>query len=199
MFGKGLITKKNYWVTVYNTRIRVSDLSDFIEFDSAILEYVVELNNQADYNIASDALGKHNWFDLKWEIYPEPSTDYSFSIMRNSIFQLWNDEKLNFLRNIVIGDSKRQQDAKFNRNKFLEKHSLDKLNEEQENAVIGCMSANNFHIIEGGAKTGKTTMVVALLEVLRRTKKKILVVSSTNDKLDNLLVKASQKMSPLFE
>ena len=175
VFTRGIITKKNYWITVENKRTRKSDLPDLKEFDSAFLEYIIEFNNQAYYNILSDALGENNWNDLKWEIQKEPFSNYSFSVMRNSIFQLCNDPNLLFLRNIIIGKSKPQKDLMFNKKKFTEKHStiLEKLSEEQQNAVISSMRASDFHIIEGSSLTGKSTVIIALLEILRKTNLKI--------------------------
>ena len=119
VFTRGLITKKNYWVTVQNRRSRKSDLPNLTDFDSAVLEYVIEFNNQAYYNILPEALGNREWSELKWEIQKEPFSNYSFSVMRNSIFQLWVDSKLSFLRNIIINKSKPTSDALFIKENFI--------------------------------------------------------------------------------
>ena len=194
VFTRGLITKKNYWVTVQNRRSRKSDLPNLTDFDSAVLEYVIEFNNQAYYNILPEALGNREWSELKWEIQKEPFSNYSFSVMRNSIFQLWVDSKLSFLRNIIINKSKPTSDALFIKENFIKDNmkTLERLNEDQQNAVIRWFNSKDYHIVEGAPQTGKKMVMLALLEILRNTKLKVLVVAKNNNILDNLLIQANE-------
>ena len=195
VFARGLITNKNYYITVKGKRTWISYLSEVDNHDSAVVEYIIVFYNQAYKNLLRDALGGNSWGDLKWEIRPESFPNNSFSFMRNGVFQLCYDSKLKFLRDIIFKNSKPNKDLRFNKQKFLEVNSivLEKLNEEQQNAVLNWMISTNFHIVEWDAKVVQIKIIIALLEVLRKTKLKVLITSSKNDSLDSLLVKASEQ------
>ena len=84
---------------------------------------------------------------------------------------------------------------RFNIQKFLEVNSivLEKLNEEQQNAVLNWVISTNFHIVEWDAKIVQIKIIIALLEILRKSKLRLLIASSKNDSLDSLLVEASEQ------
>ena len=54
-------------------------------------------------------------------------------------------------------------------------------------AVIKSILANNYHLVLGIPGSGKTTAIVVLIKILAKMKKRVLVVSYTNNAIDNVL------------
>ena len=54
-------------------------------------------------------------------------------------------------------------------------------------AVIKSILANNYHLVLGIPGSGKTTAIVVLIKILALMKKRVLVVSYTNNAIDNVL------------
>jgi late competence protein required for DNA uptake (superfamily II DNA/RNA helicase) len=115
--------------------------------------------------------------------------------MRSSVYQLISDPSLEKMRNIIIRGEPTLKDPKFSNKEFLKKYSeiLSQLSDEQKEAVANCMSAENYHLVSGAAKTGKTKVLASLIEVLRKTKLKVLVVSTKNEVIDELLVTLNER------
>lgn len=63
------------------------------------------------------------------------------------------------------------------------------LNESQKEAVKRSFSAQNFHLVIGPPGTGKTYVIIELLEQLLRKNQKILITAWTNLAVDNILEK----------
>ncbi len=63
----------------------------------------------------------------------------------------------------------------------------DLLNSTQKNAIERSLEANNFHLIVGPPGTGKSHVILALINELLRQDKKILITAYTNVAVDNLL------------
>lgn len=67
------------------------------------------------------------------------------------------------------------------------------LNNDQVNAIEKCLKANSYSLIWGLPGTGKTTTIASLIHILSRSNKKVLIVSNTNNSVDNILLKLLQK------
>jgi len=68
-------------------------------------------------------------------------------------------------------------------------HSIlsDNLNESQKIAVERALEADNFHLIIGPPGTGKSYVILELINTLLRQNKKILITASTNNGINNIL------------
>jgi ABC-type multidrug transport system fused ATPase/permease subunit len=195
VFTRGLVTKKNYWINSNGKTKRVSDLPALTEFKSGVVEYIVEFNNEEYYNILPEALGGNEWEEIEWEIKKEPFSNYSFSVMRSSIFRLVDEDRLEYLREIVVYNHPPSYDSNLTEDKFKEDHKsiLQDLSDEQAKATYKSIKAKNFYLISGLPQSGKSTVLTSLLQIYRKTNLKVLVVSSKNNLLDELLLKAQEK------
>ncbi|WHT48030.1 AAA domain-containing protein [Sporosarcina thermotolerans] len=72
-------------------------------------------------------------------------------------------------------------------NKRLELEFHHALNEFQQDAVIGAMSANDLYVIQGPPGTGKTTVISELCHQLMKAGHRTLVASQSNLAVDNAL------------
>ena len=66
---------------------------------------------------------------------------------------------------------------------------LSNLNHEQQLAVLKCILADNYHMVLGTPGSGKTQAIVTLIRILTAMNKKVLVVSFTNQAIDNVLLR----------
>lgn len=66
---------------------------------------------------------------------------------------------------------------------------MQNLNKEQQGAVLKCIAADNYHMVLGTPGSGKTQAIVTLIRILAKMKKKVLVVSFTNQAIDNVLLR----------
>jgi len=80
------------------------------------------------------------------------------------------------------------------------------LNEEQRQCVLksvlcgsntsadggGKSGSGAYHMILGTPGSGKTTAIVALIKVLAKLKKRVLLVNFTNQAIDNVLVRLKE-------
>lgn len=73
------------------------------------------------------------------------------------------------------------------------KDILEKLNENQKQAISKTLTADNYVLIKGYPGTGKTQTLVAMIELLVRLDKTVLVTAHTNTALDNILVKLLER------
>ena len=69
----------------------------------------------------------------------------------------------------------------------------DMMNEEQIYAVRRALCNNSYLLVEGMPGAGKTTAIAAMAAALASQGKKVLLVSPTNDAVDNVLVKLYEK------
>lgn len=67
------------------------------------------------------------------------------------------------------------------------------INQSQKEAILSCIKAPNLGIIHGPPGTGKTTTLIALTETLLKSEKRILVCASSNNAVDLLAEKLSQR------
>jgi len=96
--------------------------------------------------------------------------------------------------------------------KAIEKQSIDQrprpvhidipsshdLNTAQRTAVLGCLQTDLLSIIHGPPGTGKTTTLVALISLLAKLEKKILVTAPSNNAVDLLAKKISDLGVPVL-
>ena len=195
VFTRGIITKKNYWIDTDKKRKRHAELPPLDQFETGALEYILEFSNEEYYNILPDALGGRKWEEIKWEVQKEPFSNYSYSVMRSSVFQLIDDEDLNYLKGVIVDGSKANKDPSFKKGQFIKenKELLEGLSKAQESAVIKSVQTLDYHLISGVEKSGKSKILETLLKYYRSTKLKVLVVGSKNEFIDALLIKAKKR------
>lgn len=70
---------------------------------------------------------------------------------------------------------------------------LEKLNENQRQAIIRTLTADSYVLIKGYPGTGKTQTLVAMIELLVKLDQSVLVTAHTNTALDNILVKLLER------
>lgn len=68
-----------------------------------------------------------------------------------------------------------------------------KLNENQKQAILKTFSADDYILIKGFPGTGKTQTLVALIELLVKLDKSVLVTANTNTAVDNILLKLLER------
>ncbi|XP_056631661.1 DNA replication ATP-dependent helicase/nuclease DNA2 [Diorhabda sublineata] len=69
------------------------------------------------------------------------------------------------------------------------KYILRRLNHIQQRAVLKAIAANEYFLIKGMPGTGKTTTIVALIQLFYELKKTVLITSHTNSAVDNVCLK----------
>ena len=62
------------------------------------------------------------------------------------------------------------------------------LNNDQKQAVLRALLCEDYHLIHGGPATGKVTTLITILKLLTSFKQKVLLVSNTNQGIDNILL-----------
>ena len=67
-----------------------------------MIEYIVEFMHLMPSNLSSEALGGLQPKDLEWTLELEPFSTFSYSVMRNNIFQLCMDETHVEMRKSII-------------------------------------------------------------------------------------------------
>lgn len=120
-----------------------------------------------------------------------------YKVMRNSIDSLMKSKEEHIMS---IRDGLDKEDA------FQEEwhHSVnlqalpDYLNEAQRDAISKISSCGQIGIIHGPPGTGKTTTLVALIEQLAKTEKKILVCAPSNNAVDLLAKLLDEKNVPVL-
>ncbi|XP_011497462.1 PREDICTED: DNA replication ATP-dependent helicase/nuclease DNA2 [Ceratosolen solmsi marchali] len=98
------------------------------------------------------------------------------------------------LRKIVI----ERQPATFNSETSdlimkVGKDIFKKLNEDQKQAILKTLAANDYLLIKGFPGTGKTETIVAIIELFVRLNKSVLVTAHTNNAVDNILLKLLER------
>src|SRR5690606_22212000 len=67
------------------------------------------------------------------------------------------------------------------------------LNKDQEDCAKAALIANECAVIQGPPGTGKTTTIVAMSQYLVSQKQQVLVVAPSNQAVDHLAIKLSEK------
>ena len=67
------------------------------------------------------------------------------------------------------------------------------MNNFQQKAILKVLSADDYVLIKGYPGTGKTQTIVALIELLVKMEKSVLITAHTNTAVDNVLVKLLER------
>jgi DNA replication ATP-dependent helicase Dna2 len=67
------------------------------------------------------------------------------------------------------------------------------LNLEQQMAVLKCIATQDYHMVLGTPGSGKTEVIVTLLQILASMRQKVFLVSYTNQAIDNVLTRLLDK------
>lgn len=67
------------------------------------------------------------------------------------------------------------------------------LNEDQQRAVLKAVAADDYILIKGMPGTGKTQMLVALIELLQELGSSVLITAHTHSAVDNVLLKLLER------
>ncbi len=107
-----------------------------------------------------------------------------YTVMQNALRSLLKtkNERIKYLRDHLTID----EDLPYNTKRNSITFHNDNLNDEQNQAVSGCLNADYLGIIHGPPGTGKTTTLVALITHLRSIEKKLLVCAPSNNAVDLL-------------
>ena len=110
-----------------------------------------------------------------------------------------NSDQAKMLREIVIS----KKAAKFvsglpKQVALMGKSILKPLNRVQQKAIFKTMMAEEFVLVKGMPGSGKTTMIVALVRLLVKMGKNVLLTSYTHSAVDNLLIKLLRDGEPCF-
>ncbi|OXU27176.1 hypothetical protein TSAR_005441 [Trichomalopsis sarcophagae] len=68
-----------------------------------------------------------------------------------------------------------------------------KINEHQKQAILQALRTDNYLLIKGFPGTGKTQTLVALIELLLKLDKSVLITAHTNTAVDNILLKLIER------
>lgn len=120
--------------------------------------------------------------------------DKPYKVMESAIKSVINSKKENILqlRSALTAGLLAQKSLK-NIDSHLSFAALKNINASQSSAIDLCLSVPLLGIIHGPPGTGKTTTLVALAESLLTTEKRILVCASSNNAVDLLAEKLSQR------
>lgn len=159
-------------------RLVLKILAKHIDFNPDMLQYVGMLDCSAELE----------------------KIDYGvFSQHRSTIVNLtFSDKKRNKIRRIVMDE----QDPSFGLNNQVEKYKefyhsyiqgCKSFNEDQRSAIEKALSMDMFSLIEGMPGTGKTKVIVGLIEIFSALGVKVLVSSYTNNSLECILGRVLEK------
>ncbi|KAL7288860.1 hypothetical protein TKK_0016832 [Trichogramma kaykai] len=70
---------------------------------------------------------------------------------------------------------------------------FEKLNENQKQAILKTLTADDYILIKGFPGTGKTQTLVSMIELLVRLGKSVLISAHTNSAIDNILLKLLER------
>lgn len=153
-------------------RMRLKVLSQQVDFNSDMIEYVGLLDCNAELE------------KVEYGIFSQHR-----SIIVNLTF---SDKKRNKIRRVVMGE----HDPTFACSNPIKKHmdyydcfikDSQSLNQDQKEAIRKALTMDMFSLIEGMPGTGKTKVIVKLIEIFAELGVKVLVSSYTNNSLELIL------------
>jgi len=177
--------------------------STFNENDYIIISTETRVNIVAGYimHISHDTvtvlLGKDitrlNAYSI-FHIDKYPSTGLSTFNYANVAGLLNNNEISTRLRRIVIDKTSATFVEKLPRSIIsISAKIISDLNEDQQRAVLKAIAANEYILIKGMPGTGKTQMLVALIELLYELGFSVLITAHTHSAVDNVLLKLLER------
>ncbi len=139
---------------------------------------------------------------FRFKIKPLLFSYIFMNFFRGNIYVLTFHENFENLRKKIIKFEKPNFDKTEQVNKKLKKikeddystaKELESLNEGQHKALMKIISAKDYCTIEGYPGTGKTSLIVLVIQILRKLNKKILISAFTNSAIDNILLRLKEK------
>jgi len=118
--------------------------------------------------------------------------DRPYRVMRSTLDQLQKTDETHLI-NLREGIRNQSLNSSTSADVSLDLSTQDHLNKSQKEAIIGCLQTEDLGIIHGPPGTGKTTTLVALIEALAKTEKKILVTAPSNNAVDLLTKRLNDK------
>lgn len=105
-----------------------------------------------------------------------------------------NNDNINKLRTIIIDKKPASFVQKLPKSVAeIGAEILFRLNKYQRQAVLKVLAAEDYVLIKGMPGTGKTQTLVALIHLLVKTGKSVLVTAHTHSAVDNILLKLNEK------
>ncbi|CAI2368332.1 unnamed protein product [Moneuplotes crassus] len=195
-FTKGVILRKRYYIQ--NSNKVWIERKTFTKGLTQDLKLIIQLSLADLQNFTREALGGISWNETSWKLQKEILTNPKYSNMRGNVFLLCSEKKYEEKRNFIIQNNiselleiQEQEKSQQIVNKYP---SVCKgLDQVQKEALSKSLECKYFHLVNGGPGTGKTTVLLKLLKVLKKEKKKVLLVSHSNSVLDDLLGKVQKE------
>lgn len=147
-------------------------------------------------NLSYDSLGELDpKSDLLWTIETEALSSFSYSLMRSNILALCVEDPFVRLRQLLI---ELQPPIVQEKQIYIEaqkehKEELKGLNSEQRQAVVKALKCEEYHLVKGVPGSGKSRVLATLVKLLTAAKKRILLVSHSNQTIDSTLLKLKEQ------
>jgi len=170
-----------------------------------VLAYTLEFNHHPLRNLTPLALGGRDPKELDWSIEVEPFSNFSFQMMRSNILSLCTDDQFSNIRDSVVflkpPPQPLPEEIELLHTSYEDQ--LKDLNPDQAKCVLksllcggispeeGILSGR-YHMVLGTPGSGKTTTIVALVKILASLKQRVLLVNSTNQATDNILLRLKE-------
>ncbi|MDI2586795.1 AAA domain-containing protein [Psychrobacillus sp. NEAU-3TGS] len=180
----GSNVKENEWNKLKGLSVSIkgfqNDIGEVLKVDRAKKTIEIELKPRFQ------EMARRNQWHPKWKeaVFSNFSTLSQIRRLRKGFEDLQNGLAANAnLENILF--EKRPTINVTNKKKDLEFHN--QLNEFQQEAVVGAMSAEDLYVIQGPPGTGKTTVISEICQQNAKAGLRTLVASQSNLAVDNAL------------
>ncbi|MFJ7969755.1 DEAD/DEAH box helicase [Psychrobacillus sp. NPDC096389] len=180
----GSNVKENEWNKLKGLSTSIkgfqNDIGEVLKVDRAKKTIEIEMKPRFQ------EMARRNQWQPKWKeaVFSNFSTLSQIRRLRKGFEDLQNGLAANAnLENILF--EKRPTIQVKNKQKHLEFHN--QLNEFQQEAVVGAMSAEDLYVIQGPPGTGKTTVISEICQQNAKAGLRTLVASQSNLAVDNAL------------
>ncbi|GAB6028726.1 Tripartite DNA replication factor [Chamberlinius hualienensis] len=156
--------------------------------------YVIEITNSYIGVKLDKDFYKRGQLEVSYRIDSSVSKSSWSTCMGNVARLMMNNDNCNRLRNIIVHRQLPTFKTQLPKSVVLAvKPVLRSLNKGQQAAIFKALLCNDFLLIKGMPGTGKTATIAALVEVLVKLGRSVLLASHTHSAVDNILCKLLDK------